>query len=120
MPSGPDMARAQPQPAAQVQPWQHAQYQPYAPVYPAAPVAPVVAPKSGGLGVLLSFFIPGLGSLVNGSITTGVIILVCSFVAALLSLVLIGIPFYFGLWIWGMVDGYLSAQRWNQAHGIIS
>ena len=38
----------------------------------------------------------------------------------ILSFFLIGIPVVIGAWIWGMVDGYLSAQRWNQEHGIVS
>jgi len=80
----------------------------------------MIVPKNPALGVILSFFIPGLGSIVNGSVGRGVIIMVCYFVAVLFILLLIGIPFAIGLWIWGMVDGYQSAQRWNQAHGIVS
>ena len=38
----------------------------------------------------------------------------------ILALFLIGIPILIGAFIWGLVDGYLSAQRWNQAHGIVS
>jgi hypothetical protein len=41
-------------------------------------------------------------------------------VAAILSLSLIGIPFVVGIWIGGMVDAYKSAQKWNEAHSIIS
>ena len=77
-------------------------------------------PKNGAVGVLLSFFIPGLGSIVNGSVGLGLVILAADFVSWLLVFVLIGIPLVFAVWIWGMIDGYLSAQRWNRAHGIIS
>jgi TM2 domain-containing membrane protein YozV len=80
----------------------------------------MIAPKNPALGVILSFFIPGLGSMVNGSVGRGVGILVGYFVAWLFTFVLIGIPFVIGFWIWGLVDGYQSAQRWNQAHGILS
>jgi TM2 domain-containing membrane protein YozV len=80
----------------------------------------MVAPKNPALGVILSFFIPGVGSMVNGSVGRGVIILVCYLIAWVFTFVLIGIPFLIGTWIWGMVDGYLSAQRWNRAHGILS
>jgi TM2 domain-containing membrane protein YozV len=83
-------------------------------------VAPLIAPKNGGIGVLLSFFIPGLGSMVNGSAGLGALILGVYIVGWILTLVLIGIPIVFGAWIWGMIDGYLSAQRWNSSHGIIS
>jgi len=88
---------------------------------PQAQVAPqAVLPKNPALGVILSFFIPGVGSMVNGDATRGVIILVVYMVGWVLALFLIGIPILIGAWIWGLVDGYLSAQRWNLAHGIVS
>jgi len=80
----------------------------------------MIVPKNAALGVILSFFIPGLGSMVNGSAGRGAIILGVYVVGWILAFFLIGIPILFGAWIWGMVDGYLSAQRWNQAHGIVS
>jgi len=79
-----------------------------------------VLPKNPALGVILSFFIPGVGSMVNGDATRGVIILVVYMVGWILAFFLIGIPILFGAWVWGLVDGYLSAQRWNLAHGIVS
>ena len=48
------------------------------------------------------------------------LILVLDVVAWIMSIFLIGIPFAIGIWIWGMVDAYKSAQKWNAAHGIIS
>jgi hypothetical protein len=48
------------------------------------------------------------------------VILVGYAISWMFSFVLIGIPFLIGFWIWGLVDGYQSAQRWNAAHGIIS
>jgi len=83
-------------------------------------VAPAVLPKNPALGVILSFFIPGLGSMVNGSGARGAIILGVYIVGWILTLVLIGFVIVFGAWVWGLVDGYLSAQRWNLAHGIVS
>jgi TM2 domain-containing membrane protein YozV len=79
-----------------------------------------VAPKSPAVSVLLSVFIPGLGSMVNDNARTGVTILILNILGWLLAIVLIGIPLAIGTWIWGMVDAYQSAQRWNRAHGIIS
>ncbi|MGH3191588.1 MAG: hypothetical protein ACRDOL_30950 [Streptosporangiaceae bacterium] len=83
-------------------------------------VQPAILPKNPALGVIVSFFIPGVGSMVNGDATRGVIILVIYMVGWVLALFLIGIPILIGAWIWGLVDGYLSAQRWNLAHGIVS
>lgn len=80
----------------------------------------VILPKNPALGVILSFFIPGLGSIVNGSTGRGVTILGLYLLGWLLAFFLIGIPILIGAWIWGLVDGYLSAQHWNQAHGIVS
>jgi TM2 domain-containing membrane protein YozV len=81
---------------------------------------PVVAPKSPAIGVLLSVFIPGLGSIVNGNAGIGVTILILNLLGWFLAFALIGIPIAIGTWIWGLIDGYLSAQKWNRAHGIIS
>ncbi len=81
---------------------------------------PMVAPKSPALSVLLSVFIPGLGSMINDRVGTGVTILILNLAGIVLSLALIGIPLAIATWIWGLVDAYQSAQRWNQAHGIIS
>ena len=102
------------QPMPQAQPWQpmpaHGQGMPQ----------PVVAPKNPAVCLVLSLLIPGLGSIVADNTSTGVLILVLYFVSVILSIFLIGIPFAIGIWIWGMVDAYKSAQKWNAAHGIIS
>ena len=58
--------------------------------------------------------------MLNGETGKGIGILAGYLVALLLSLVLIGIPIVIGLWIWGMVDAYSGAQKWNARHGILS
>lgn len=87
---------------------------------PGRPIQPMVAPKSPALSVLLSIFIPGLGSMVNDNVSTGVTILLLNVLGLVLAVFLIGIPIMIGTWVWGLVDAYRSAQRWNAAHGIIS
>jgi TM2 domain-containing membrane protein YozV len=87
---------------------------------PGRPVQPMVAPKSPALSVLLSIFIPGLGSMVNDNVSTGVTILLLNILGLVLAIFLIGIPIMISTWVWGLVDAYQSAQRWNAAHGIIS
>jgi TM2 domain-containing membrane protein YozV len=79
-----------------------------------------VAPKSPAVSVLLSVFIPGLGSMVNGKAGVGTAILILNIIGWMLAIVLIGIPLALGSWIWGLVDAYQSAQQWNRAHGILS
>jgi len=122
-PQGPAQAQVRPQdqgmPQYQDAPQGYGAPQGYAvPQYQAA--GQVVLPKNPALGVILSFFIPGLGSMVNGDGARGAIILGVYVVGWILALFLIGIPILFGAWVWGLVDGYLSAQRWNLAHGITS
>jgi len=101
--------------------------QPQANAYPPVPYSQqayqpqaVIVPKNPAISLLLSFFIPGLGSILNDRVNIGVIILVSYVVGWVLTLVLIGFPIILGVWIWGMIDAYQSAVRWNLAHGIVS
>jgi TM2 domain-containing membrane protein YozV len=97
-----------------------AQYQqPYPPGYAAPPVMQVV-PKNAGIALLISFFLPGVGSLYAGKTTTGVIILVGAIISWILTIVIIGFVGVFGFWVWGLIDAYQAAQSWNRAHGIES
>ena len=80
----------------------------------------MVAPKNPAVSLLISFFVPGVGSMVNGDTGIGVVILIVWLVGVLLTFVLIGIPVVIGAWIWGMIHAYKGAQRWNARHGIIS
>jgi TM2 domain-containing membrane protein YozV len=84
------------------------------------PYYQAVVPHSLALAVIASFFIPGLGSMLNNKVGKGVGILACSFVAAILCLVLIGFVLSPIVWIWGMLAGYQDAQKWNRDHGIMS
>lgn len=79
-----------------------------------------VAPKSPGLALLASFFLPGLGQLVNGQVAKGLVTLVAFAVSWVLIFALIGFLLLPALWIWSMVDAYTGAQRWNARHGILS
>ena len=86
----------------------------------ASPAPMAVAPKNPAIALLASFFIPGLGSMMNGSVGKGIGIFAGYFVGWLFSFILIGIPFVIGFWIWGMVDAHGGAKSWNARHGIIS
>jgi TM2 domain-containing membrane protein YozV len=79
-----------------------------------------VSPKSPGIALLVSFFFPGVGSMMNGSAGKGVLILGGYILSWVFVWTLIAIIPLVGFWIWGMVDAYQGAQRWNQAHGVIS
>ena len=99
-------------------------------VLPAGFGAPAVLPaasKSPGLHAVASFFIPGLGTLLCGKTARGLLILGLSAVSLfgvniLANALIGGEPTGIGaflaipLWVWGMVDGYRSAQQWNLEH----
>ena len=74
--------------------------------------------KDPGLMLLASFFIPGLGTILNGDTGKGVGILVGYLIGIVLSAVIIGIPMVIGFWIWGLVDAYQGAQKYNASHGL--
>lgn len=79
-----------------------------------------IVPKSPGIAVLASFFLPGLGSMISGNGGIGALILILWMISWVLTIVVVG---FFGLlafWIWGMVQGYNDAVAWNRRHGMIS
>lgn len=85
-------------------------------------VAPVyaVAPKSAGLALLASFFLPGLGQFVNGEGGKGVGFLLAYLAGWVSVFVLVGFVVVPAVWIWSMVDAYQSARTWNVRHGILA
>jgi TM2 domain-containing membrane protein YozV len=96
----------------------------YAPMaYPTAG-GYAVAPKSPAVSLIVSFFLPGVGSMINGDVGIGITILLLWILAIFLDVtvfgLIVGVPLGLGMWIWGMIDAYQGAQRWNRKHGIIS
>jgi TM2 domain-containing membrane protein YozV len=83
-----------------------------------------VAPKNPAVSLIVSFFIPGVGSLVNGDTGIGLIILLLWLFAIGLDFTVIGLvlglPLGLAMFIWGLIDAYQGARRWNARHGIIS
>jgi TM2 domain-containing membrane protein YozV len=79
-----------------------------------------VLPRSAWLAVVASFIIPGLGSMINGRVGKGILILFCAFLAALSSLIIIGFILAPAVWIWGMVAANNDVRKWNAEHGIVS
>ena len=80
-------------------------------------IIPVTFPA---LSALASFFLPGLGSMINGDVAKGIGILIGYFISWVLVIVLVGIVGVLGFWVWGMVDAAEGARRWNARHGILS
>ena len=69
--------------------------------------------KSAGLAAVLSFVIPGLGQIYNGQIGWGILLVILASIFGLLSIVLIGLPFYLILWVYSIYDAYRTAQKIN-------
>ena len=87
------------------------------------PVPYPIVPKNPGISLLVSLFLPGVGSLMNGDVGVGVTILVlCWLVLPLTALITcgFGLLLYPVVWIWALIDAYTGAQRWNAQHGFIS
>jgi TM2 domain-containing membrane protein YozV len=87
---------------------------------PGQPAHQRVQPRPRWIGAVVSLFIPGVGSMLNGSALRGTLIFGAWVLSWLLTLVLIGLILLPVVWIWGIIDGALSADRWNRDHGIIS
>jgi len=86
---------------------------PYGPP-PGAGGGPPVFYKNPAVAVVLSFFWAGLGQIYNGQIGKGVAFILAYGFAALLCFVLIGFLLAPVIWIWGMVDAYVSAGAVNR------
>lgn len=113
------------------------------------PVPPALAPprKEPFLSVVASFFIPGLGTIVNGQAGKGVAFIVAFFfgppVALVMSFImhtadlgpdegfmglpipetssnpiLIAIALAVSVWIWGLIDAYKGAIAYNARNGL--
>jgi TM2 domain-containing membrane protein YozV len=65
---------------------------------------------------LMSFFLPGAGSLYAGSTAAGVVLLICWFVSWLFMLA--AIPAFLIVWILGMATAYGAAVKFNQRNGV--
>jgi TM2 domain-containing membrane protein YozV len=119
----PQQGQAQEQ--AQEQAWANAQalpqlYAPPPPGYGQPMVYQQVQPHSAALGVVASFFIPGLGSMLNEKVGKGIGILAAYIVSVILVFFLVGIIAAPAVWIWGMVAANNDVHKWNRAHGIQS
>ena len=81
--------------------------------------APVYMPprKDPAIALLVSFFVPGVGSMMNGDVGEGVAFLGVYVFGIVLSACLIGLPIMVGAWIWSMIHAYQGAQMYNRALG---
>ncbi|WEV78618.1 hypothetical protein O9K63_02130 [Janibacter cremeus] len=83
-----------------------------------------VARKEPALSLLASFFVPGVGQMINGDTGPGLAFL-GAYLGGLVAVIclgwiligFIGLPIAIGAWIWSMIDAYQGAVRFNQRAG---
>ncbi|MEN9625881.1 MAG: hypothetical protein RL557_209 [archaeon] len=64
------------------------------------------------LALLLNLIVfPGIGSIVGGKTKEGVIQLILAAVGLALIIILIGIPIFLAVWIWGIITGINLIKR---------
>jgi TM2 domain-containing membrane protein YozV len=73
----------------------------------------IVSEKSPGLAAVLSFFWAGLGQIYNGEIGKGILLIVVFAISCGLIAVVVGMFTTPILWIYGMVDAYKTAEKFN-------
>lgn len=93
------------------------------PPYTPPPAVPL-ARKEPAIALLVSFFIPGVGSMMNGDVGAGVgflllygfglVLVVC---LGWIVIGLIGIPFMLLAWAWSMYHAYQGAIDFNRRAG---
>ena len=113
--------RIQPYPAARPLSERAASVAPPPPSRTAGAISPTrVKAKSPGLAMFVSFLFPGVGSMMNGDVGIGVLILI-SYTLCILTFFLY-VPLFIApiIWVIGMVHAYSGAKNWNLRHGIIS
>lgn len=75
---------------------------------------PATEGKSAGLAVFLSFLLAGLGQFYAGQIGKGIMFIIFDLIVGALNASIVGlifgIPLYFVIWIWSMVDAYKSCK----------
>jgi TM2 domain-containing membrane protein YozV len=79
-----------------------------------------VVPKNPAVALIVSVFLPGVGSMISGQSAVGAAILAAYLLGWVLTLVLVGFLIVPVAWVFGLVHAYQSAQRWNRDHGFTS
>jgi len=63
------------------------------------------------LGLILSFFIPGLGQFYTGQFLKAILLFVAAGIFAFFWFTIITIPLYLIVWLYSMYDAYTVAQQ---------
>jgi TM2 domain-containing membrane protein YozV len=79
-----------------------------------------VVPKNPAVALIVSVFLPGVGSMISDQPAVGTVILVSYVLGWVLTLFIVGFVIVPAAWVFGLVHAYQSAQRWNRDHGFTS
>lgn len=90
---------------------------------------PALAPrKEPFFSLIASFFIPGLGTILNGETRKGLKFMAAFYLSPIVSLIiglfaisalmLAGFLVSLGAWIWSLIDAYKGAEAHNARHGL--
>ncbi len=71
--------------------------------------------NDAGIAAVASLLVPGAGQIYLGHLGRGLLFLFGSFVAGLLSVFLVGIPFLLAIWVYGIYDAYHLAENPERA-----
>lgn len=75
------------------------------------------AHPQAAVGLILNLFFPGVGTLVLGKTTVGIIQLILWLISIPLAFVLIGWPLYFGVWVWALIVSVQSFSNYRVPGG---
>jgi TM2 domain-containing membrane protein YozV len=64
--------------------------------------------------LLASLVVPGLGSMINGDVRKGALILAGFLLSIPLTVILLGVVGMFGFWLWGLIDAHDGATGWDE------
>lgn len=73
--------------------------------------------KNSGVAAVCSFLWAGIGQVYNGQLGKGIAMALVQVIFLFLSFAVIGVPFFLGLWVWGVYDAYQQAEAINERGG---
>jgi TM2 domain-containing membrane protein YozV len=74
----------------------------------------VINRKEPVFGLILSFFIPGLGQVYNGDLGKGLVLFIAAVISVCLMFLCIGFVTYIVIWLYSMFDAYNYAEKINR------
>ena len=77
------------------------------------------ARKDPLLALIFSFLLPGMGQIYNGDTNLGIMLILITAAAWLLTSVCIGFFVFLGVWAFAMYEAYMTAEKINRGELVI-